>query len=237
LERLTNDPRFRRDFSMRDARDFLEGHVPAYHPAQVTELTTGAEVVLLEAFVCADDQAQAGLCLALESLPSSAAGRWIEVMMHHLGTPHPDPLECRPSKRLARAYDLRQTPALFINGHALDLEPETLLNPDAVVAAVAKTAVETVPNRLLPKVRQQDNRTYQVNLTIDDAVTWAADRCTLYLVERACLLVSANQIWLQPHVVRHGVDSDPVDTRGRQFRWTLDLDEIEAGHRAYVKSQ
>lgn len=231
LERLTNDPDLRQDFSMQDAEDFLEGHVAAYHPADLGTRWPHGPETLVEAFLCVDNPKTTGASLALRALASEG----VRVLCYHIHAPDPDPLTNPATVEAAKRMGIEETPAVLINGRRVPLSEDTLGSPDGVLSALSQAEAGPAPRPVTLEIQGDADGTYTAAASAPAGLEADPDRTVCYWVEQAVLLNSANQCWVHGQVVRGRIPlQDMPQTPGRLVG-TVDPKALRAEHEAYAR--
>jgi len=231
LERLTNDPQLRQDFSMQDAQDFLEGHIAAYSPADLPNRWHHGPDTLVEAFLCVDNPQTAPVSLALRAL----AAEGVHVLCYHIHVPDPDPLANPAAVEAAEQMGISETPTVWINGQRVRLSEEALRNPDGVVAALDQAEGGPSPRPVTLEVLTDADGACTVVASRPEGEEVDPDRAICYAVESTVLLHSANQCWLHGQVVRGRIAlRDTHDAQGRLVG-TLDPRVLQTEYRDYAR--
>jgi len=236
LERLTNDPNLRQEFSMQDAWDFLEGHVPAYSPADLRDRWKHPPDTVVEAFMCVDNPTTAAVNLALRAL----ADEGVHVLCYHINTPDPDPLANAAAMEAAKRLEVDGTPTVLLNGRVVSLAEQDLQSPDSVLAALARADAGVTPRHVDVEVKSGADARREVIIRWPESLETAVSRADVYCVESAVLLNFANQCWLHGPVVRGQISQKDLHRTAGRLTGTLDpkvlRDECE-GYARQVESE
>lgn len=232
LERLTNDPNLRRDFTMVDAQDFLEGHIPAYSPADFDKLWRHDPNTLVEAFMCVDNFDTAYVNLALRAMATEG----VHVLCYHINTPEFDPLTNPSTVAAAKRLGIEETPTVLINGKPIELDANDMAGAGEVLAALDRADVEPGPRALKLDIQTDPNGRYRIATSWPQSLQAQVDHADAYWVEPTVLLNSANQCWLHGCVVRGGTDPNALQRDTGRLSVTLDPQAIRTSHEAFAHS-
>ena len=229
LELLTNDSNLRQEFTIQDAQDFLEGYIYAYSPAGFTERWQRPDNTLVEAFMCADNTATAGINLVLRAL----ADEGVAVATYPIHSPDFDPMANPASVIAAENAAIESTPTVLINGTPVSLAEEDMTLPDNILKTLAEAEVAINPMRIDVGVQTDNKGHYQITTSWPSDLQ-GVDHADVYWVESKVLLNSANQCWLHGPVVRGACPNADQQLTDGKLTCVLDPVAVKAAHEAYA---
>ncbi len=230
LERLTNDPNLRQDFSVQDAQDFLEGHIPMYSPADLRNRWPHPPDTLVEAFMCVDNAKTAAVNLALRAL----ADEGILVTCYHINAPDADPLANAATVGAAQRLGVEDTPTVLLNGRVVPLTEPDLQDPNKVLTVLGRADAGATPGHVDVEVHAAPDGKREVTVVWPDALEAKVDHADVFCVESAILLNSANQCWLHGQVVRGRLPQEQLHRTPGRLTGVLDVQILRADHEDFA---
>jgi tetratricopeptide (TPR) repeat protein len=230
LERLTNDPNLRQDFSVQDAQDFLEGHIPAYSPADLAGRWRHPPDTLVEALMCADNAKTTAVNLALRAL----AEEGVLVLCYHINAPDPDPLANAATVEVAKRLGIESTPTVLLNGRAVPLTEQDLSDPNRVLTALTRAEAGTTLQHVAVEIEPAPEEKREIAVVWPDALEADVNRADVFCVESAVLLNSANQCWLHGPVVRGQLSQNDLQRTPGRLAGILDPQAVLAEQEAFA---
>jgi hypothetical protein len=204
LNRLNNNTEFRKEFSMKDARELLEGHIPDFHPENRAQEKPA--ITTIEFFNSVDNPDCGAIALAVDGVGEYFSDYNVQIVKYHLSKPTADPMESRISLSRAIYYGVETTPALFLDGKRVDLKRFRGMMPQDVFNALIENieSLESEKKNLMTNSRRDGG---QIEVIFHPLVEGLEYQSAVLLVEDDVMSAGASGLWMYRDVVRHGIQS------------------------------
>jgi hypothetical protein len=224
---LNENPEFRNQFSMADAYEYLEDHIPTFEPAQLPDALNDKQLRLIEIFTSVNSAACAYAELALKALDDVNG---FVIASYHIDKSNGEPYANTASKAAAQKHDVNSLPAVFVNG--TPIKPALLQSEDPRVTLNAIAAITPAEIKSFSLQIAADTNSRIFTITIPPQEVGENTHCEIYLVERRSMLPSSS-LGMYYNIVRACLHKGAIDN---ETKCTADISKIQAENLEYCRA-